>query len=89
MSCDITEVNSDSSLPPAQMEKVRQKEVSPPIVTASTSGTPIFGKEIVVRGTVSRSLTIAIDVAREMAAYKNLIANRGPIQAETTASHEG
>jgi hypothetical protein len=46
--------------------------------TTSTSEQSAYSKEIVIRGSYATSVTIQIDVPRESAIQRNLIANRGP-----------
>lgn len=86
----VSRSNSSTSLPTSNTRTVPEVRISPQAVTTSTSETKRFGNEIVVRGNISVSVTVPIDVNREMAAYKNFVSNEGSAHpADTTASNEG
>jgi hypothetical protein len=58
-------------------------------VTTSTSEQSAYGKQIIIRGTDGKFVTLQLDVAREGVLQGNLIANRGPMKVNTTTEHEG
>ena len=88
----ITPLQTDSanSLPTGKFTDVRVTEpMLSPSKTNSTSEQNAYANDVVVRGTDQRSVTIHIDVARESVRRKNFIANRGPMQVNTSTGDEG
>lgn len=83
-----TDINSASPLPSIEGRPLTQTTVTPQVVTTSSSeGQPSI-KELVIRGMVTTSVTITIDIADAKAKYENFIANSAPISIETSASYE-
>lgn len=85
----VTDINSSSPLPIIAGRHITQTTTDAPIVTTSTSESLPSVRELVVRGTSTKSVTIVIDIAVTKAKYQNLVANSGPTLLETASSHEG
>lgn len=83
-----TEVSSSASLPTFEVRHEAVWNTPKTLTTTSTSEGDVYSKEVVIRGTSTRSVKIKVNIAREQALHKNLIANRGPMKVETTASNE-
>jgi hypothetical protein len=85
----VTDISSASPLPTEAGRPLTRATTDVPLVTTSTSeGLPSV-RELVIRGTSTKSVTIVIDIAATKAKYENLVANSGPTSVETTSSHEG
>lgn len=84
----VPEMDSASALPsPKKTEAVVKESVIRP-VTTSTSDVQVYERQIAVRGTETQKITVAINAERERRVYENLLANRGPIEVETTSGYE-
>ena len=82
--------DSASSVPGAdRTEDVKISESAVIVVESTGDSQPKhYEREIVVKDPSVEAVTIPIDIKREQARYANLVANRGPIDVETSASQE-
>lgn len=84
----IEDINSASPLPSIAGRPLTQTTITAPVVTTSSSEGQPSVTELVIRGTVTTSVTITIDIADSKAKYENFIANSAPVSIETSASYE-
>lgn len=79
--------SSAGSLPSDTREVISvHAEPSCEVGSTGTSVVSDYGKQIVVRGKATQHVTLSINMKREEARYKNLVANRGPVEADSTGS---
>ncbi len=83
------ETASASSLPEFREVALKKTAVSPLVITVGSSENIWISCEIVVRGDLSQTITVPVNLHREKVIQENLVANRGVVLADTSNTHEG